>query len=85
VSEIFEHILDERGHLCPLPVIALGHLWERLQLESGTHIITVVADDPVAVIDIPAWCNMKNAVLLSVTKSVDPTEPETREFRIAQS
>jgi TusA-related sulfurtransferase len=39
----------------------------------------------VAVIDIPAWCNMKNAVLLSVTKSVDPTQPETREFRITQS
>lgn len=55
-----EHTLDERGHACPYPVIALGHLWERLRNEPGKHTIVITADDPVAVIDIPAWCDIKS-------------------------
>jgi TusA-related sulfurtransferase len=49
-------VLDCRGLLCPAPIIALGR-----QLPSvgiGT-LIGVVADDPAARHDVPAWCRMR--------------------------
>lgn len=48
--------LDCRGQRCPLPVIALAR---RLpQLPVGT-VLRVLADDPAAAIDIPAWCRLR--------------------------
>jgi tRNA 2-thiouridine synthesizing protein A len=48
--------LDCLGQRCPLPVIALAR---RLpQVEVGT-VIRVLADDPAAANDIPAWCRMR--------------------------
>jgi tRNA 2-thiouridine synthesizing protein A len=50
-------VLDCRGQRCPLPVIALArHLPE---LPVGAT-IRVLADDPAAAIDIPAWCRLRN-------------------------
>ena len=51
-----EVILDERGRLCPLPVIALARAARDL---AAGQVITVVADDPAAEYDIPAWCLMR--------------------------
>jgi tRNA 2-thiouridine synthesizing protein A len=49
-------ILDCRGQRCPLPVIALArHLME---LPVGA-VLRVLADDPAAAVDIPAWCRMR--------------------------
>lgn len=53
--------LDERGHRCPQPVIALGRAARAYP--AGTT-IAVLADDPVAVIDIPAWCHLTGATYL---------------------
>ncbi|HET8661820.1 MAG TPA: sulfurtransferase TusA family protein [Micromonosporaceae bacterium] len=48
--------LDCRGQRCPLPVIALAR---RLpQLPIGT-VLRVLADDPAAAVDIPAWCRLR--------------------------
>jgi len=58
---VSEHLLDERGRACPYPVIALGRLWQQLHSQPGEHIVDITADDPVAVIDIPAWCHIKGA------------------------
>lgn len=55
------HRLDERGRLCPMPVIALGHVWQRAQTAGGAHRVDILVDDPAAAIDIPAWCRMKGA------------------------
>jgi TusA-related sulfurtransferase len=58
-------LLDELGHLCPLPVIALGRA-----VAAHPHRplnLTIWADDPAARSDIPAWCRMKNAELLEVS------------------
>ncbi|WP_172294905.1 sulfurtransferase TusA family protein [Pseudoruegeria sp. HB172150] len=45
--------LDARGLICPLPVLKLR---KRLQpLEPG-QVLEVHADDPVALIDIPHFC-----------------------------
>ena len=56
-----QHELDTRGQRCPYPVIELGQLWSELRREPGEHRITITADDPVAIIDIPAWCDIKGA------------------------
>ncbi len=48
--------LDCLGQRCPLPVIALA---KRLpDIEVG-EVIRVLADDPAAAHDIPAWCRMR--------------------------
>jgi tRNA 2-thiouridine synthesizing protein A len=50
-------ILDCRGQRCPLPVIALAR---RLpDLPTGA-VLRVLADDPAAATDIPAWCRMRD-------------------------
>jgi tRNA 2-thiouridine synthesizing protein A len=41
-------VLDCRGQRCPLPELPVGAT------------IRVLADDPAAAIDIPAWCRLRN-------------------------
>ncbi|MCU7725712.1 sulfurtransferase TusA family protein [Actinoplanes sp. KI2] len=49
-------VIDCLGQKCPLPVIALA----RHIREVGVgEVIRVLADDPAAANDIPAWCRMK--------------------------
>ena len=48
--------LDCRGQRCPLPVIALA---KRIRTVDVGEIVRVLADDPAAANDIPAWCRMK--------------------------
>jgi tRNA 2-thiouridine synthesizing protein A len=51
-----DDVLDCRGQRCPLPVIALAR---RLpQLPVGT-VLRVLADDPAAANDVPAWCRLR--------------------------
>ena len=49
-------VLDCRGQRCPLPVIALAKRFPALP--AGT-LVRVLADDPAAANDIPAWCRLK--------------------------
>lgn len=51
-----DEVLDCLGQRCPQPVIALArHLPE---VAAGA-VVRVLADDPAATIDIPAWCRMR--------------------------
>ena len=45
--------LDARGLLCPLPVLKAR---KRLQAVAVGETLTMVADDPAAVIDVPHFC-----------------------------
>ena len=47
--------IDALGKLCPLPVIELGR---RIGTVPVGSVIRVLADDPAARLDIPAWCRM---------------------------
>jgi tRNA 2-thiouridine synthesizing protein A len=49
-------VLDCRGQRCPLPVIALAR---RLPELPPGAVLRVLADDPAAANDIPAWCRMR--------------------------
>jgi tRNA 2-thiouridine synthesizing protein A len=48
--------LDCRGQRCPLPVIALARTLPELPVGA---VVRVIADDPAAAVDIPAWCRMR--------------------------
>ena len=54
--------LDCRGMLCPLPVIMLA---KQMADVAVGDTVTVLADDPAAAIDIPAWCRMRSQELVS--------------------
>jgi tRNA 2-thiouridine synthesizing protein A len=54
--------LDCRGMLCPLPVIKLAQAFPELAIGDT---ITVLADDPAAATDIPAWCRLRSQELVS--------------------
>ena len=54
-------VLDCRGQRCPLPVIALA---KRLPEVPVGGVLRVLADDPAAANDIPAWCRMRGEEFL---------------------
>lgn len=49
-------VLDCRGQRCPLPVIELAR---RIGDVGAGAVVAVLADDPAAATDIPAWCRMR--------------------------
>lgn len=48
--------LDCRGLPCPRPVIELA---KRIGAVEVGDVLAVVADDPAAAYDVPAWCRMR--------------------------
>ncbi len=51
-----DSVLDCRGQRCPLPVIAIAERMPRIEIGS---VLRVLADDPAADNDIPAWCRLR--------------------------
>ena len=65
--------LDERGRRCPIPVIALARA-QTLWMNNGSspsQVVGVLADDPAAQYDIPAWCRLKGAEFISEVPAPD--------------
>jgi len=61
-------VIDARGLLCPLPVLRLR---KRLQeIEAGT-IVTLVATDPAALVDVPHFCAENGHEFLASTEHGD--------------
>ncbi len=66
VEEVAE--LDCRGQRCPLPVITMA---KRLtELPVGAR-LRVLADDPAAATDIPAWCRLRGQEYLGTDEGPD--------------
>lgn len=63
--------LDERGRVCPLPVIALG---KAAASAPGGAVIALLSDDAAAAYDIPAWCSMRGADYLGSIDRGDHAE-----------
>jgi len=61
--------VDARGLRCPLPVIRLAAAAR--DAPAGT-LITVLATDPAARHDVPAWCRMRGHELREMTGVPDP-------------
>lgn len=49
----WDHELDARGLLCPLPVLKAR---KRLQAMASGEVLRVLATDPAAVVDVPHFC-----------------------------
>jgi tRNA 2-thiouridine synthesizing protein A len=56
--------VDALGRKCPIPIIMLA---ERIREVPIGQIIAVLADDPAAKTDIPAWCIMKTQEFVQLT------------------
>ena len=64
--------VDSRGRRCPLPIIDLAR---RMPSVPVGAVVRVLADDPAAANDIPAWCRMKGQEYLG------SPEPDVYEVR----
>lgn len=63
-------MLDCRGKRCPLPVIELAR---RIGDVGVGNVVAVVADDPAARVDIPAWCRMRGHDYVGEAPAADGT------------
>jgi TusA-related sulfurtransferase len=57
-------VVDARGRRCPLPVIELARRIGEIPLGA---VIAVLADDPAAAYDIPAWCRLRGQASLGAS------------------
>ncbi len=53
--------VDSRGRRCPLPIIDLAR---RMPSVPVGAVVRVLANDPAAANDIPAWCRMRGQEFL---------------------
>jgi tRNA 2-thiouridine synthesizing protein A len=56
--------IDALGRKCPIPIIMLA---ERIREVPVGQVIAVVADDPAARSDVPAWCMLKSQEFVMAT------------------
>jgi tRNA 2-thiouridine synthesizing protein A len=49
--------IDALGRKCPIPIIMLA---EQINHVAMRGVVAVLADDPAAFTDIPAWCRLKS-------------------------
>jgi tRNA 2-thiouridine synthesizing protein A len=57
--------IDALGRKCPIPIIMLA---ERIREVPVGHVVAVLADDPAAESDVPAWCMLKSQEFLTMTE-----------------
>ena len=55
----YDRLLDERGSRCPIPVVNLA----RMANADPRARLLLLADDPAADSDVPAWCSLRGRVL----------------------
>ena len=63
-----EEIIDALGLKCPLPVLLVRRA---LSTASPGAVIALHADDPLAKIDLPAFCGREGHALLGIETSVN--------------
>lgn len=59
------HKLNVKHLLCPLPVIRLGELIDKI----GSGDIQITATDPGVIYDIPAWCKVHGHKLINIKQT----------------
>ena len=56
--------IDAMGRKCPIPIIMLA---ERIREVPVGHVVAVLADDPAAQTDVPAWCMLKSQEFITAS------------------
>ena len=67
-------VVDARGQRCPLPVIRLARLAREL---GDGSLIRLLATDPAARSDVPAFCRMRGHQLIVATDVADASGDHT--------
>lgn len=62
------HFIDARGLLCPLPVLKLR---KRLKPLTRGDVVSLQADDPAAVVDVPHFCTEAGHRLIELQEQDD--------------
>jgi tRNA 2-thiouridine synthesizing protein A len=65
-----ETVVDARGERCPLPVIRLARL---VQETPDVGLVVLLATDPAAAHDVPAWCRMRGHRYVGARPHADHT------------
>ena len=60
--------IDALGRKCPIPVIMLA---DRIREVPVGQVVAVLADDPAAQSDVPAWCMLKSHEFILATDLPD--------------
>ena len=60
-----EVLVDARGHQCPVPTLRLRRALEA----AGDQVVRLIADDPMARIDVPHFVREAGAELLEATET----------------
>lgn len=60
--------LDCRGMVCPRPIIELARHVENVSIGE---LLAVVAEDPAARYDVPAWCRMREQEYVGADTAAD--------------
>ncbi len=60
--------LDTRGMACPMPIVKAKKAIEEL---NPGEVLEVIADDPGAREDFPAWCEQTGHILLEIKEEGD--------------
>ncbi len=71
--------IDCRGLPCPRPVIELARAIAEVAVGET---VEVIADDPAAAVDVPAWCRMRGQRYAGVVTAEDGT-PTYRVQRVS--
>jgi TusA-related sulfurtransferase len=66
-------VVDARGERCPLPVIRLARLVRDLPAGEAPVTVLVLATDPAAASDLPAWCRMRGQRFVGAQAEADHT------------
>ncbi len=61
--------IDALGRKCPIPIIMLA---ERIREVPVGQLVAVLADDPAAQTDVPAWCMLKSQEFVTATELDGP-------------
>jgi tRNA 2-thiouridine synthesizing protein A len=61
--------IDALGRKCPIPIIMLA---ERIREVPVGRLVAVLADDPAAQTDVPAWCMLKSQEFVAATELDGP-------------
>ena len=67
--------VDARGHRCPTPTLRLRRV---LEAAAAGTVVTVLADDPLARIDIPHFAAANGHTLVSLTVDAGTIRAEVR-------
>lgn len=70
-------VLDCRGKRCPLPIIELAR---NIGEVAVGQTVWVMADDPAAASDVPAWCRMRGHQYIRQAACGFADEPDSPAF-----